>query len=140
MNGYVLTEEELADGITVLCLSSTTANGSFISKWMMSPKQHESFDNFTAVIRKIQERGPSDMIRSKKLRVIDGNLNLYEIKNFQKAQRVMAVIEGDIVLLLRYEAHKGGNDNNDPKIMKRARKAAEIAHALLEKEREENGN
>lgn len=53
----------------------------------------------------------------------------------------MAVFKEDTVLLLQYDAHKGGNSKNDPKMMKRARKLADIACALLEEERgENNGN
>lgn len=138
---YELVEHELADNVTVFCLSKRSSEKDFVDKWMMDAKQQESFDNFTAVITRIVQRGVISMGNSQKLRCVDGKLGLYEIKNYYKAKRVMAVFKEGAVLLFQYEAHKGGSSKNDPKMMKRARKLAEIACALLEEELgENNGN
>ena len=131
---YELIEHELADGAIVYCLSRTTASKDFIDKWMTNEKQQESYDNLIAVVIRIIERGAASMSNSQKLRCIDAPLGLYEIKNFYKARRVMAVIRGEVVMLFEYEAHKGGNKKNDRKMMKRARQQAKIACALIERE------
>lgn len=81
---YELVEHELADNVTVFCLSTKSSKKDFVDKWMADAKQQESFDNFTAVITRIAERGIMLMGNSQKLCCVDGKLGLYEIKNFSR--------------------------------------------------------
>ena len=134
VDDYELVEHELAEGVKVFCLATRASEKDFVDKWGLDAGQQESFERFVSVVKRIGERGPLVMAKTQRLRCIDGNLGLYEIKNFYKAMRVMAVIRQNTVLLFRYEAHKGGAGNNDPKMMKRARQRAKTACELLEKE------
>lgn len=134
---YVLVSHEIERGVLVLCLKSRAAHKDFIDDWQRKDKPQGSLDNFIALLKRLQARGIFSLVRTNKLECIDGNLCWYEIKNYSDADRVMAVIrESETpILLYRYPAHRGGNSNNDPSMMKDVEKRAKEANRLIDEER-----
>lgn len=133
-DGFALRQHDLDEHLIVYCLVHNSTRKDFLDRWMANRKQHESYLNFVATLKKVQKYGTRFSTASSKLSCVDSKLHLYEIKNFAAAKRVMAVIRNETVLLFEYEAHKGGNSNNDPEMMKRARKSAVVANCLIEEE------
>ena len=133
-DGYVLSEHLIDEAVVVYCVVAESSQRDFLDKWMANKQEQESLENFKAVVTRIAQHGITKMSNSTKVRCIDGNLDLYEIRNYFSTDRVMAVIRGEMVLLLRYEAHRGGNKKNSSKVMKRTMKLAKIAQELLEEE------
>lgn len=141
MTEYSLISHELEVGISVLCLRSSSANKDFIDDWLNHDRPEGSLSRFTTVIQRLQKHGLHQMLCTTKLDCIDGELDLYEVKNYCTTDRVIAVIQNTtIVLVTRYTAHKGGNTNNNPKMMKDAKRKAALIKEMLSEEGESGEN
>lgn len=134
MEHYELRVHDIGEGCKCKTLTGI-GKADFLEKWAEDYRKQETLTNLLIVLRRIAQRGTADMAKSSKLSPVKHESHLFEIKHFDGNTRVMAHIENDIILLLPYIAHKGGNSNNDKRMMKRAKQLNQIACKLIVEER-----
>lgn len=140
-SGYRL--DELTYDNEFICfelVSSGKQEGVFAS-WEEG-KRSRSYEKLMIVVGKIKEYGP--LVSSRLyLRCLDSEVDLFEIKGYDGAHRVMCVLRDEAVLLFHFKGHSG-TGSIPPKDIKKARRLAKIAIGLLdeadERKPEERGS
>lgn len=109
----------------------------FWSDWTKKTKTKERAAVFAELVFRIQEKGIQWAINASKLKVLDGNIGLIEIKNFEGVQRVLCYMPENeplyIIMLKNFEGHQG-SDKIPPALLKQYKRLAKDAAELLEKE------
>lgn len=124
-------------GTKALFLVSESGHN-FWSEWAKKKATKATAVNFASLIFRVQEKGLSWAIQTSKLRVIDGNLKMVEIKNFDGVWRVLCYMDetdlDNAIMLKRFRGHQGSN-RIPPEILKQGKHLAEIAENILKEEK-----
>ena len=129
-DGYELVEYRLDEDHVFWELKKSSHKQSELQKAMADSRLKESCHKLFLQLRKIIDYGVATSCQTKKLRCLDSETGLYEIKGFDGAAREMAYIvckdPKRIVLLHRFKGHQGsGNIHGELlKAKKLAREAA----------------
>ena len=137
-DGYELVEYRLDDDHVFWELKKTSHNLSELQKAMADSRLRESCHKLFLQLGKIIDYGVATSCQTQKLRCLDSETGLYEIKGFDGAAREMAYIvckdPAHIVLLHRFRGHQGsGNIHREIKQTKRLALEASAQLERLEK-------
>lgn len=123
-------------GVEALFLVSEN-NRDFWTDWKQDKRTLVIAKNFIELFIRIVNNGTRWAIATGKLKILDGNRGLIEMKNFGGVQRVLCYIHAEepvnMVMLEEFEGHKGGS-KIPASTMKRCSEKAAKARRLLEGE------
>jgi len=115
----------------------TDSERTFWNKWLGQSKTMQIAHSFRSLLLRIQENGWRWAVDTGKMRVLDGNLCLAEIKSFSGVWRVVCYYSQErtaqIVLLDAFRGHQG-SDRIPPGSIEKYKKLAFEAERLLKKE------
>ena len=105
---------------------------------MKESRRHAGFSNLSNQIGRICSYGVQKAVSTSKLRLLDAEAKLYEIKHYEETYRYLCYIDPDylvIVLLREFQGHKGsGNIHKHIELGKRILKQANNCLAEIYKE------
>ena len=132
-SGRRLKPYQLSDGIRCYALADRRGSRSFVDDWLDSPRSEEKARRLLSTVLKISTNGLGWALGSRKIRRI--SLQLYEIKNFSGATRVMAHIRvaDSVVLLHPFQGHRG-TGNIPASTVANATRQQRLVVELLEQE------
>ncbi|WP_302397346.1 hypothetical protein [Eggerthella sinensis] len=106
-SGKQLIRRKLDNGMYYYVLSDESGTRSFLDDWLNDPRSKEKARRLIATVVKITTNGLKWATETKRVRRISPDL--YEIKNFSGAARVMAHIRVTeaIVMLRPFQGHSG---------------------------------
>lgn len=106
-SGRRLIKRRLAGDVFYYVLSDGSGTNSFLDDWMNDPRSREKAKRLLSAVLKITRNGLGWATTARQVRRISAEL--YEIKNFFGASRVMAHIHtvDTIVMLRPFEGHSG---------------------------------
>lgn len=123
-------------GTTALFLVSEGGHD-FWSDWAKKKATRSLAAKFGSIIFRIQEKGTRWAVQSNKLRVLNGNIGVAEIKGFEGVWRVLCYIEdsdlSNAVMLKAFRGHQG-SDQIPPEIIRQGNRLAGIAKEILKEE------
>ena len=109
----------------------------FLTGWKEKKQTKEVGANFIRLLININRHGYDWAFSSSKLKHLDGNLGLVEIKGFRGIWRVLSYLhESDqkqMVMLREFRGHQG-SDKVPASLLEECRRLAEVAKRLIERE------
>ena len=106
-SGRRLIKRRLDDGVFYYVLSDGSGTSSFLDDWLNDPRSRGKAKRLLSTVQKITTNGLEWATAARRIRRISPEL--YEIKNFSGAARVMAHIRTveAIVILRPFQGHSG---------------------------------
>lgn len=130
---------DLDEGYEMLVLShQRSADGTartFIDKLIDSPRTEERLDRITKMARRVAEYGIDWAFSSGKLKLLENDLALYELKVGNTTIRVMTYLheKQTPVYLFDFTGHKGKTGSISKNDMEKGRQLAKEARQCLER-------
>ena len=137
-DGYDLVKYQLDERHVFWELKKSSQSQSELQKAMADHRLKESCHKLFKQVEKIIDHGVVASCLTGKLRCLDSEIGLYEVKGFDGAAREMAHIvckdSAHIVLLRRFKGHQGGgNIHKEIKLAKDLAVKASVQLELLNK-------
>ena len=120
------------------------SNHEFWSDWVKKKSTKQVALGFASLITRIQAYGVAWAVKTNKLKTIDGNLGVVELKNFEGVWRALCYLQNEnqqnrLVMLKEFRGHQG-SDTIPPDILEQCRKLSEVARKLMMEERNNEDN
>lgn len=137
-DGYELVKYQLDERHVFWELKNSSHNQSELQKAMADHRLRESCRKLFKQVEKIIDYGVVASCQTGKLRCLDSEIGLYEIKGFDGVAREMAYIvckdSAHIVLLRRFKGHQGsGNIHKEIELARDLAAKASVQLELLNK-------
>lgn len=132
---YEIRIHDLEDGQRMQVLAPTGSK-SFIDKLIEAPKSQSRLIKITKMAQRVAEAGVGWAITAQKLKLLEDDLALYELKIGNTTLRIMTYLHNQTqpIYLFDFEGHQGKTGQIPQGCMKRGRTLAKAARECMQKE------